>query len=84
MSLTDGKWTEFQIDAEVDACESVARVVEAHNEIYGKMEYAQKCMAELQKENEELKAKIKFLNKAALHWQQAMIDLEINRGSKSE
>lgn len=55
MSLTDSKWTEFQIDAEVDSCESVTRVVEAHNEIYGKMEYAQKCMVELEKENKALK-----------------------------
>lgn len=41
-------------------------------------------IVELIKENDELKAKIKVLNKEALYWKQAMIDLEINRGSKSE
>ena len=57
MSLTDSKWTHFQIEAE-ESTYGLERIVEAHNEIYGKMEYAQKCMVELEKENEELKKAI--------------------------
>ena len=60
MSLTDSKWTYFQIDAEEEMY-GLDRIVEAHNEIYGKMEYAQKCMVELQKENEELKVQIRLV-----------------------
>ncbi len=39
---------------------------------------------ELEKENEELKEKNKYLNKEALYWKNAMIDLEINREEQSK
>jgi hypothetical protein len=54
MSLTDSRWTLFQIEAEEEHF-GLSRIVEAHNEIYGKMVYAQKMSVQLQTEIDKLK-----------------------------
>lgn len=50
--------------------------------------YSTQCdldyIRKLEKENEELKEKNKYLNKEALYWKNAMIDLEINREEQSK